>query len=120
MTAQQYRVRPGSLNIREEPNPKAALLGKLRQGDVIEGLELSEDRKWLMFRMGETYGWCVRGFLEKLDDTPVPVVDEFPWMKFAEQEKGVQETPGVGNTSRVVEYLSATSNLGSAARSRDS
>jgi len=119
MTVQQYRVKPWSLNIREEPNPKAALLGKLNQGDILEGLSISDDKKWLMFRKGEVYGWCVKGFLEKLEDIPEPPAEEFPWMPIALEELGVSELPGAGNNSRVLEYLNATTNLGLAARSRD-
>ncbi len=119
MTTQTYRVRPWSLNIREEPNPKAALLGKLKQGDIVEELSISDDKKWLMFRMGETYGWCVKGFLEKISETPGPPAEEFPWMPIAEGEKGVSEVPGMGNNSRVLEYLNATTNLGPSARSKD-
>jgi uncharacterized protein (TIGR02594 family) len=44
---------------------------------------------------------------------------EFPWMAIAEGEKGVSEVPGMGNNPRVVEYLGATSGLGSATQSRD-
>jgi uncharacterized protein (TIGR02594 family) len=118
MTARQYKVRPWSLNVREDPNPKAALLGKLHRGDVVEELGISDDRKWLMFRMGELYGWCVKGFLDPvIENSPPP--EEFPWMPIAEREKGVSEVPGAGNNPRVVEYLHATSNLGEATRSKD-
>ena len=80
-------------------------------------LSASEDRKWLMFRMGELYGWCVKGFLDEvIEEQPTPP-EEFPWMSIAEGEKGVSEIAGAGNNSRVLEYLQATSNLGSAARS---
>lgn len=119
MTVQKYRVKPWSLNIREEPSPKAALLGKLRQGDIVEELSISDDKKWLMFRMGEVYGWCVKGFMEKLDETPEPPAEEFPWMPIAEGEKGVSEIPGLGNNSRVLEYLNTTSNIPQSARSKD-
>ena len=119
MTAQMYRVKPWSLNIREEPNPKAALLGRLKQGDIVESLSISDDKKWLMFRMGEVYGWCVKGFMEKLDEIPEPPAEEFPWMPIAIEEIGVSEIPGIANNSRVLEYLNATTNLGLAARSRD-
>ncbi len=119
MTGQKYRVKPWSLNIREEPHPKSALLGKLNQGDVVEELSISDDKRWLMFRMGEAYGWCVKGFLEKIKETPEPPAEEFPWMTIAEGEKGVSEIPGMGNNSRVLEYLNATNNLGRSARSKD-
>jgi uncharacterized protein (TIGR02594 family) len=119
MTDRQYKVRPLSLNVREEPNPRAVLLGKLHQGDVVEELGISDDRKWLMFRMGELYGWCVKGFLDEVVNEHPSPPEEFPWMPVAEAEKGVSEIAGAGNNSRVLEYLQATGNLGSAARSRD-
>jgi uncharacterized protein (TIGR02594 family) len=40
-------------------------------------------------------------------------------MEFAEKEKGVQEIPGAGNNPRVLEYLHATKNLDTLARSKD-
>ena len=119
MKMDKYKVRPWSLNIREEPNPKAALLGKLNQGDIVEALDVSDDKKWLMFRMGEVYGWCVKGFLDKVVEPPPPPVEEFPWMPIAEAEKGVSEVPGTGNNSRVLEYLNTTTNIGISARSHD-
>jgi uncharacterized protein (TIGR02594 family) len=118
MTVQKYRVKPWALNIREEPNVKSTLLGKLKHEEIFEGLEVSQDKKWLKLRIGEGYGWCVKGFVEKIEETPEPV-EEFPWMSIAEGEKGVSEVPGTGNNSRVLEYLNATTNLGLAARSRD-
>jgi uncharacterized protein (TIGR02594 family) len=114
MTKTRYRVRASKLNIREAPKTASSLLGELHKDDILERIDESDDGKWIKFQRDGMEGWCVKGFLEKL----APVVD-FPWMPIAEKERGISETPGLGNTARVVEYLKATTNLGSAARAQD-
>lgn len=59
-------------------------------------------------------GWA-SGFLSGQKNPPKeapPVVSEpvgdYPWMIKAKAEIGVKETPGPGNTPRVLEYLRAT------------
>lgn len=44
--------------------------------------------------------------------------DEFPWMPIALDEMGVTETPGTGNTPRIVEYLRSTT-IGAGLAGRD-
>jgi uncharacterized protein (TIGR02594 family) len=39
---------------------------------------------------------------------PLPVTEEFPWLPIALAEMDVAETPGSGNTPRVLEYLRST------------
>ena len=117
MIVDRYRVKPLTLNYRAGPSLKATLLGQLHKDDILEHLGDSEDGKWINFRRGQMEAWCAKMFLEVLPVGEEP--EDFPWMPVARAEQGVKETPGLGNTPRVVEYLKATSNLGSAARSRD-
>lgn len=117
MASRRYRLKPNTLNYRAGPTLKAALLGQIKKDDVLEYIEDSADGMWIHFRLGQVDAWCAKMFLEAVPENPEP--PEFPWMPVARGEKGVKETPGLGNTPRVVEYLKATSNLGSSARSRD-
>ena len=109
-----------SLNIREAPNALSKSLGRLGIDDVIEKTGESTDGKWVSFRFKEGEAWLSKKYLAKVPYIP-PLGEDFPWMKYAEQERdsGVQEVAGSGNNPRVLEYLRSTTNLSQSAASKD-
>ena len=118
MDPERYRVTPGWLNIREAPSTSSRVIGRLRREELVEPIAESENGRWVKYKVRDMEGWSAKSFLTKVPGAEAKG-SEFPWMSFAEKEKGITEVPGMGNNPRVIEYLKATSNLGSAARSRD-
>ena len=117
MAIEKCRVVSGWLNVRQMPSNTSMIVAKLMRDDVIERVAVSDDGKWSGIKFQKGVAWVASRFLVKVAEPPPG--EEFPWMAIAEGEKGVSEVPGMGNNPRVLEYLRATSGLGSAARSRD-
>jgi len=114
----QFRVTALSLNVRMEPNSSAVRIGSLGQGTVIEKLGESATGDWIKVLIDGVEGWVSKKFLKKVPYIP-PLDEEFAWMAVAEAEKGIHEIPGEENEPRVLEYFTATGNLGWSARSKD-
>lgn len=114
---QKYRS-TANLNVRAAPSVASKTLGRLRTGDAIEKIDESADGAWIKFMFNGVEGWSSKRYLANVPYIP-PEGEDFPWMEFAEKEKGVQEVPGSGNNPRVLEYLRSTTNLSRAATSKD-
>ena len=116
--AEKYRSTPIALNIREQPNNTAKILGHLTKGEVIIKLAFSPDGFWIKHKTHGVEGWSSKNFLIKLEGLPAPT-GNFPWLPIAEKEKGVIEIPGTQNAPRVLEYLKTVTNIGPTWTSKD-
>ena len=105
-------VNASGLRLRDAPFLSAAVLGVLPRGTLVELLELTDEERWsrVLTGNGKRSGWMASKYLiEPYEPTaPKTPTEEFPWMPIAMSEKGVRETPGTGNTPRVLEYLRST------------
>ncbi len=110
MTREFFRVRVKQLTLRREPTVLSEILAYVPQGEVVEQLGKSEKGDWVRARRNGVEGWLYKRCMN-----PEPS----PWLTIARRELGVREFPGNANNPRVVEYLSATRNLGSSVRSKD-
>lgn len=67
----KYRVTADALRIRSGPGITYAITGMLLRDDVVEGGELAND--WLkVITEDNKSGWSHRGYLELIDETPLP------------------------------------------------
>ncbi len=110
-----YRVTASSLNVREAPSVKSAVLGFFQKDAVVTWISTSGDGYWLKVRKEGVQGWCSHKYLSAAGTAPA---SPFPWMAIAQAEVGVKEFPGDGDNPRVVEYLRST-NLGAPLSSQD-
>jgi uncharacterized protein (TIGR02594 family) len=101
-----------------EPYASSTKIGSLKQGTVIDRLEENEAGTWVKILYEGVEAWVSKKYLRKTQYIP-PVGEDFAWMAIAEAEKGVHEIPGIANEPRVLEYLSATKNLGLQEASKD-
>lgn len=75
----KYRVTSSSLQVMDNPNVTANVLGLVYFGEVVEGLEESTDKNWLKIKNsdGSLNGWClVKNLLAVEDETTNPPVEE--------------------------------------------
>jgi N-acetylmuramoyl-L-alanine amidase len=70
----RYTVTADILNVRGEPSLTAPVIGKLKQGAVVEKLE--ESGEWFRVRAGELTGWAHSDYLQPADDGTVTGPDE--------------------------------------------
>ncbi len=96
-----------NLNIRKAPTASSNALGKLNTDDVIEMLGESEDGKWIKFLYNGLEAWSSKKYLKKVPYIP-PLGEDFPWMKFAEEQKGVSQIDGSEHNPQILEYLRTT------------
>jgi len=68
-----YRVDASTLNLRQGPGLNYAVIGSLKQGEMLEGLAVSGDNQWAQIRKtnGVT-GWCSLKYLTKVTPPPPP------------------------------------------------
>jgi uncharacterized protein (TIGR02594 family) len=115
MTA--YKVTAYSLNVRQEPEVTAEVVGYLHMDEIVQGVSVSDDQYWYKVRTTSGLeGWSSHKFLVDYDGDIVD--EEFSWMPVALQEIGVKEYAGAADNPRIVEYLSSTA-LGSEDSSND-
>lgn len=59
----QLKVTVSSLNVRQTPSVQGAIIGALAENDIVEQLDISEDRKWLKVQKGALVGWSSQKYL---------------------------------------------------------
>lgn len=70
-TTAWYRVNTASLNVRQEPNTSAAVLGSVKLGQVLESRAATDDGTWVQIRRFDgLIGWCAAAYLTKLTAAP--------------------------------------------------
>jgi lysozyme len=68
-----YRVNTTALNIRAGSGPSFPVIGSLKNGDIVEGLDINADGSWTQIRRADGLtGWCASRYLIKLDSPPPP------------------------------------------------
>ncbi len=104
-----------NLNLRANPNVDSDVIDVLSKDDVVELLDVSEDKYWKKIKTSDSeIGWASHKYLrDKLKELPVEIASEsksnFPWFEIAIHEIGVKEIVGAVDNPRVVEYLHSTS-----------
>lgn len=104
-----YPVNANSLNVREEPDINARILGFLHRNDSVIASRTSGDGRWLWVEQGKKLaGWASLAYLHPTSSIPSPTGGSLPWMSIARDELGTVERSGPGSNSRVLEYLRST------------
>src|SRR4030095_7628805 len=68
-----YRVDASTLNLRQGPGLNYAVIGSLKQGEMLEGLAISGDNQWVQIRKSNgVTGWCSLKYLTKVTPPPPP------------------------------------------------
>jgi GH25 family lysozyme M1 (1,4-beta-N-acetylmuramidase)/SH3-like domain-containing protein len=101
----KFRVTTTSLQVLEDADPAAALVGLLYFGEIVEELDISADKTWLKVQKadGSILGWSLSKDLLLVDDTnpppdddnptPVPDDDDKKWYRVNFASVAVRETP---------------------------
>ncbi len=64
-----YRVTAYALNVRKGPSTTFEVIGKLREDDVVERLEVNDDGKWFKIRTSDAlFGWVYASYLTETDE----------------------------------------------------
>lgn len=110
-----YRVDASTLNLRQGPGLTYAVIGSLKQGEILEGLAVSGDNQWAQIRKSNgVSGWCSLKYLTKVTPPPPPTPADVQMTVSADTlnvRSGPSEGyPVVGQVKRgeVVIYLNAT------------
>ncbi|MCB9354239.1 MAG: TIGR02594 family protein [Lewinellaceae bacterium] len=119
----QYIVIAQKLNIRENPNVNAKVLGQLSNGDIIDEVKISGDGGWVKFERitgsKKQLGWTSLKFLLSLKNDPLIQENDFPWIKVAIREIGIREFYSNADNPRIVQYLQSTDTISNIAKSND-
>lgn len=105
------QVTASVLNLRQ-PFPKGVVLTTLPKGEIVDMAKFG----WVEVKTKDgMVGWVWSEYLVPMENTGTdePIeqnqeITEWPWLKIARKELGVKETPGAGDTPRIVEYLKST------------
>lgn len=54
----QLKVITDGLNVRRKPSLQATVIDSLEKDDIVEKLDVSDDRKWVRIQKGALVGWC--------------------------------------------------------------
>ncbi len=101
-----YRVTASVLNVRQNPDITAQVIGFLYQGEVVTCVAVSGDGYWYEIEKEGLMGWASQRFLQYVLN-PAPV-EKYLWMPIALAEVGVKEVSGSGYNARIIEYLQST------------
>jgi uncharacterized protein YgiM (DUF1202 family)/GH25 family lysozyme M1 (1,4-beta-N-acetylmuramidase) len=98
-----YRVTASALNVRQEPDTSATILGSLPFNSVVKGIEKSADESWIKILRDSDglTGWCFASFLELTDspnppdggDPPPPVSEPKNWYQVKATTLNVRSGP---------------------------
>ncbi len=73
----QFKVNAVSLNIRNGPSPEAGVVGSLFAGEIIEYLDISEDKKWAKIPRNGFIGWVSQKHLTPYNpDVPTGPIEQ--------------------------------------------
>lgn len=61
-------VKPIKLNVRAEPNLDSEIIATVNRGDVVATIDDSELSDWLLVTHESKEGYCMKKFLERIDD----------------------------------------------------
>src|SRR5262245_39355697 len=113
--AATYRVDASTLNLRQGPGLTYAVIGSLKQGEMLEGLAVSGDNQWAQVRKSTgVTGWCSLKYLTKVTPPPPPAPTDVQMTVSVDTlnfRSGPSEGfPIIGQLKRgeVVVYLNAT------------
>lgn len=105
----KYIVNANSLNVREEPDITARIVGFLNRNEEVQSSAASSDGRWLKIAgPNKMQGWASSAYLHPAASTPTPTPGNFPWWPLAQGELGVKEVDGSGSNPRVLQYLRST------------
>jgi hypothetical protein len=54
----KLKVITDGLNVRRKPSLQATVIDSLEKDDIVEKLDISDDRKWVQIQKGDLVGWC--------------------------------------------------------------
>lgn len=99
-----YRVTASALNVRQEPNTSATVVGSLPFNSVVKGVEKNADESWIkIFRESDNLtGWCSANFLEETENPndggePPPPVSQKNWYQVKASTLNVRSGPSTSD-----------------------
>jgi len=110
-----YRVDASTLNLRQGPGLNYAVLGSLKQGEMLEGLAISGDNQWAQVRRSNgVTGWCSLKYLTKVTPPPPPtpmdvqMIVSTDTLNYRSGPSDAYPVTGQLKRGEVVVYLNAT------------
>ena len=68
-----YQVTTTALNVRSGPGTNNAVVGVLKNGEIVQGLGANPDGSWIQIRRADGLtGWCASQYLSKVETPPPP------------------------------------------------
>lgn len=107
----ELQVIATALNLRAGPGTRHGVLRVLKRRDCLTALGVASDG-WIRVRCGsddaDPVGFVSATLVAPVSDGLEGLGAGFPWCAIAEGELGERETPGAGDSPRILEYHAST------------